>query len=122
MRGRFYELDDNENSLFFEIHVCPYDEKQLERLKSLHVLPSSRIGEFLKLIKEPIPSGTYFLYKLQTYRGEKGIKDSWEFNSKISDYKEFGFFSIENLLKFCRDTWGIAKEDFKPIEETNIPC
>lgn len=121
MRGHYCEINLEGKVRFFEIYTYEYDKTLLERLIKTGCLDNSSLGDYIKLIGKPIPDSTLFLYELQTYIGLVGIDDLWEFNEKISDYEKFGFYDIEDLLEFCSQTWNVKKEDFKPIEKTNIP-
>ena len=84
-------------------------------------MEDSVIGKYLKLIDKRIYPNTQYLYKLQTYIGEKENENLWDFNNKIQDYKEFGFQNIDELLLFCNNKWQIIATDFKQISDTNIP-
>ena len=44
-----------------------------------------------------------------------------DFNEAITQFQQFGFSHIEDLVGFCREKWGITAEDFGPVQETNIP-
>ncbi|MCP3921431.1 MAG: hypothetical protein GY714_02480 [Desulfobacterales bacterium] len=121
IRGNFCEFDEGDKRRFIEIQIYNYEVDELNRLKNIGCLEKSVLYSFLRLIDDQITDKTRFLFKLQTYIGKEGFDDPWDFNQNISDYEEFGFLSIESLLKFCYSRWGITKEDFKPIEETIIP-
>ena len=121
MNGQYHEINDNGRIRFFEIHFCEFSKEKVERLEKMGSLDESVLGSYIVLIKEPIPDSTSFLYKLQTYNGVAGIDDLWEFNKNISKYEQYGFADIESLLVFCKEKWGVKKEDFKSIQDTNIP-
>lgn len=121
LRGCYHEMDDNGRLRFFEIHHCPYSPESVQRLKAIDCLEESRLWRFMRLIKGDIPDDTLHLYKLTTYIGKPGIDDAWEFASNCSQLENFGFIDIDSLLQYCSERWGVKKEDFKPVYETNIP-
>ncbi len=121
MKGQYYEIIENGNARFFEIFYCEYSTEQVDRLKEIDSLDKSRLGQFMSLIDGEIPEFTEYLFMLQTYRGKIGINDALEFRQNTSDFQRIGFVSLDHLLKFCKENWGIEATDFKSISDTNIP-
>ncbi|MEO1624483.1 MAG: hypothetical protein AAFV25_04945 [Bacteroidota bacterium] len=121
MKGRFAERPEGGKWRFWELHILPYDPRQRERLVAMDCLEESILGEYLRLLNTPISPGTRYLYKLKTYLGETGQEDRWTFNEQITAYESFGFQRLEELLQFCRDTWGIDESNFKQQSDTHIP-
>ncbi len=120
LRGQFCEIPEHDKARFFEINSIKYDPKEIERLRNNGILDQSILGQFIKLINDDNLESIYFIYKLQTYIADPSLKDAWEFNKSIIDYKEFGFTSFNDLLNLCKERWGIDKKNFVPIHETNI--
>lgn len=77
--------------------------------------------KFIKLLTGNLPKKDQYLYKIVTYKANNTIEDIFLFNESISDYKEFVFRSIEEVLEFCFKEFGITMIDFKLQEETHIP-
>ena len=77
--------------------------------------------KFIKLLTGNLPKKDQYLYKIVTYKANNTIEDIFLFNESISDYKEFVFRSIEEVLEFCSKEFGITMIDFKLQEETHIP-
>lgn len=121
MKGQYCEITENENTRFFEIYYCEYSIEQVERLKQINCLDKSRLGKFMSLIDGEIPESAEYLFMLQTYLGKKGIDDLLEFRQNTSDFQQIGFISIEHVLKYCKEKWGIDTKDFKSISDTSIP-
>lgn len=121
MKGTFCQKKIDNRIRFFEIHVCEYSELLVSRLEKLDVLAESEIASYLELISGAIPSQTSFLYKLESYNANADLKDRWEFNESITDYKVHGFISIFDLLDYCSSEWGIGENDFTSQESTSIP-
>jgi hypothetical protein len=121
MKGQYYEINNNGEVRFFEIHYINYSIESVQRLKEIDSLNTSHLGIYMSLINDPIPDSTNFLYMLETYIGKTGIDDLSEFNNNMSNYERYGFYDLEKLLKYCKEKWGIDRTDFKSIVDTNIP-
>ena len=121
MRGGFAQIAENEMIRFFEVYCIAYHESSVHRMKAIDCLEQSEIGKYLSLIGMPIPEGTKYLYKVFTYHGRIGIEDPWDFAQSISDYQQFGFCKIEDLLDYCKNQWGLEESNFRPLSETDIP-
>lgn len=121
LRGTYCQLTDGDHIRFLEIYACEYHIDKIERLRQLGNLEDSVIFSYLKHLKTEVPGGTRYLFKLMTYYGLSGIKDLWNFNESITQYEEFSFVSLNELLSFVEERWKITAQDFKPKNETSIP-
>jgi hypothetical protein len=121
MRGCFCEFKEKGKTRFIEISSIKYDEEAVLRLEKMNCLSESVLGEYIDLTGKLTNESPLFLYKLQTYLGDAALKDMWDFNDAISDYAQYGFSDFEDLMRFCRNRWGVTMSDFIPIAETNIP-
>jgi hypothetical protein len=72
MWGRYCEFEDNGKIRFIEIYMIEYDKNAVKRLEDIDCLEDSEIRAYLKLMDKPISLDTKYLYKLQTYYGERG--------------------------------------------------
>ncbi len=121
LRGSYCQFTDGNQIRFLEIYACEYNLNKIDRLRQLGNLEDSVIYSYLKHLKTEIPAGTRYLFKLITYFGLPDKKELWDFNESITEYKEFSFTSLNNLLFFVKEKWGITEVDFKPKNETYIP-
>jgi hypothetical protein len=121
MRGRYHEINDNGVTRYFEIHTCPYSPESVERLRAIDCLEQSALGQYMRLIQKDIPEDTLHLYKLQTYVVSGTVADYLEFRLNSRNFEQTGFLSIDELLAYCKERWGITASDFKPEYETSIP-
>ncbi len=121
LRGTYSEFKDGEQVRFLEIYASEYNIDKIERIRQIGNLKDSVIYSYLKHLKTEVPVGTRYLYKLITYYGSPGLNDDWIFNESITEYEEFSFVSLNELLSFVKEQWGITEVDFKPKNETSIP-
>jgi len=122
MRGCFAEIEgNNRRSQFVELKYIYFDLKKYNYLKQIDCLENSIMWKFIKLLTGNLPQKDQYLYKIVTYKANNTIEDIFLFNESISDYKEFVFRSIEEVLEFCSKEFGITMIDFKLQEETHIP-
>lgn len=122
MRGCFAEIEENNRkSQFVELQYIYFDIKKYNYLKQIDCIKNSIMWKFIKQLSGKLPKEDQYLYKIVTYKADNTIEDIFLFNESISDYKEFVFRSIEEVLDFCFKKFGITMIDFKPQEETHIP-
>lgn len=121
MRGNCYEFDENNKRRFIEIYYISFDTNLLERFSKEELLEDFSLRMYIELVGfENINKNTHFIYELITYIGDPDTKNESDFLKSIKKYKTIGFTSINNLLEFCQEKWGIKAEDFVPLSETNI--
>lgn len=121
IKGAYCEFRDEVNTRFLEIHVIDYQPEKIDRLKTMGKLEESQVFSFLKHLDKEIPFDTKYLFKLITYHTDDQCADAWDFNESIVNYEEVAFVSLDELLKYVTEKWGILPSDFKPKTETNIP-
>lgn len=121
LRGTYCQVTEGDLLRFLEIYAYEYNVDKIERLRQIGNLENSVIYSYLKHLKTEFPVGTCYLFKLMTYYGLSGIKDLWNFNESITQYEEFSFTSLNELLSFVEERWKITALDFKPKNETSIP-
>ena len=122
MRGCFAEIEENNRrSQFIELQYIHFEIKKYNYLKQIDSRENSILWKFIKILRGDLPKEDQYLYKVITYKADPTIEDIFLFNESISDYKEFVFRSIEEVLEFCFMKFGITMINFKPQEEVHIP-
>lgn len=121
LKGNYAELPLSGKSRFFEIYSYNYNPRNIERFKKAGVYEESDLYALVNLVKVEIPINTRKIYVLKTYISDQGISDLWDFNDRATDYEEFGFIDLNNLVDFCNKRWGVTKSDFNKRHLTNIP-
>jgi len=121
MRGAYCEFEIDKKTRFLEIYYISFNPEEVKKAKERGIFENSALESYMNSVDPDDWNEVFFIYELQSYYGEKGLNDSWEFTEKVTDYKQYGFTKISELLGFCEKEWGVKMEDFVPIHETNIP-
>lgn len=117
----FAEIEQEGKNQFIELYSMYFDIEEYKYLKEIECLEDSVMWNFIKLLDNNIPKANQYIYKIITYKADENKEDIWNFNESISDYKEYGFTDIMELLHFCKDKFGITSKDFVDKDKTHIP-